>query len=36
MSYYKAVNDKKGKGHGFGKSYNKDKGIRKMLVEVPR
>ena len=25
MSYYKVVNDKKGKGHGFGKPYNKDK-----------
>jgi len=25
-SYYKAMNDKKGKGHGFGKPYNKDKG----------
>ena len=29
MSYYKAVNDKKGKGHGFGKPYNKDKGKKK-------
>jgi len=28
-SYYKAMNDKKGKGHGFGKSYNKDKGRKK-------
>jgi len=26
VNHYKAVNDKKGKGHGFGKSYNKDKG----------
>jgi CRISPR/Cas system-associated endonuclease Cas3-HD len=23
VNYYKAVNDKKGKGHGFGKSYSK-------------
>jgi len=29
MSYYKAVSDKKGKGHGNGKPYNKDKGKRK-------
>jgi len=29
MSYYKAVNDKKGKSHGFGKPYNKDKGKKK-------
>ena len=29
MSYYKAVSDKKGKGHGNGKLYNKDKGKRK-------
>jgi len=29
MSYYKARNDKKGKGHGFGKPYNKDKGKKK-------
>jgi len=28
-NYYKAVNDKKGKGHGFGKPYNKDKGNKK-------
>ena len=27
-SYYKAMNDKKGKGHGFGKPYNKDKAKR--------
>jgi len=27
--YYKVVNDKKGKGHGFGKSYNKDKRKKK-------
>ena len=29
MNYYKAMNDKKGKGHGFGKLYNKDKGKKK-------
>jgi len=29
VNYYKAVNDKKGKGHGFGKLYNKDKGEKK-------
>jgi len=29
MNYYKAMNDKKGKGHGFGKPYNKDKGKKK-------
>jgi len=29
MNYYKARNDKKGKGHGFGKPYNKDKGKKK-------
>jgi len=29
MNYYKAVSDKKGKGHGNGKPYNKDKGKRK-------
>jgi len=29
MSYYKAVNDKKGKGHGIGKPYNKEKGKKK-------
>jgi len=29
VTYYKAVNDKKGKGHGFGKLYNKDKGKKK-------
>jgi len=29
MNYYKAVNDRKGKGHGFGKPYNKDKGKKK-------
>jgi len=28
-SYYKDINDKKGKGHGFGKPYNKDKGRKK-------
>jgi len=28
-NYYKVVNDKKGKGHGFGKPYNKDKGKKK-------
>jgi len=26
VNHYKAVNDKRGKGHGFGKSYNKDNG----------
>ena len=36
MSYYKAVSDKKGKGHGNGKPYNKDKSKRKDLVEAPR
>jgi len=25
-NYYKAQHDKKGKSHGFGKPYNKDKG----------
>jgi len=29
MNYYKAVNDKKGKNHEFGKPYNKDKGKKK-------
>jgi len=29
VNHYKAVNDKKGKGHGFGKPYNKDKGKKK-------
>jgi len=29
MNYYKASNDKKGKGHEFGKPYNKDKGKKK-------
>jgi hypothetical protein len=29
VNYYKAVNDKKGKSHGFGKPYNKDKGKKK-------
>ena len=28
-SYYKPMNDKKGKSHRFGKSYNKDKGRKK-------
>jgi len=28
-NYYKAVNDKKRKGHGFGKPDNKDKGKKK-------
>ena len=28
-NHYKAVNDKRGKGHGFGKPYNKDKGKKK-------
>ena len=36
MSYYKAVSDQKGKGHGFGKAYNKDKGKKRDVVEVPR
>jgi len=30
-SYYKAVNDKKGKVHGLGKPYNKDKGKKKEI-----
>jgi len=29
MKYYKARNDMKGKGHGFGKPYNKNKGKKK-------
>jgi hypothetical protein len=29
ISHYNVVNDKKGKGHGFGKPYNKDKGKKK-------
>jgi hypothetical protein len=29
VDHYKAVNDKKGKGHGFEKPYNKDKGKKK-------
>jgi len=29
VNHYKAVNDKKGKVHGFGKQYNKDKGKKK-------
>ena len=29
MNFYKAVNDKKEKGHGIGKPYNKDKGNKK-------
>jgi len=29
MNNYKAVNDRKGKGHGFGKPYNKEKGKEK-------
>jgi len=29
MSYYKAVNDKKGKDHGIGKPFNKDKSKKK-------
>lgn len=29
VNHYKAVNDKKRKGHGFGKPYYKDKGKRK-------
>ena len=29
VNHFKAVNDKKGKGHGFGKPYNKDKGKKK-------
>ena len=28
-NHYKAQHDKKGKGHGFGKLYNKDKGKKK-------
>jgi len=28
-NHYKAVHDKKGKGHGFGKPYNKDKGKKR-------
>jgi len=28
-SYYKAMYDKNGKGHGFGKPYSKDKGRKK-------
>ena len=31
VNHYKAVNDKKGKRHGFGKSYNKDKGKNKVV-----
>ena len=33
MNYYKVVNDKKGKGHGFGMPYNKDKGKKKEVDE---
>ena len=29
VNYYKAVNDKKGKSHGFGESYNRYKGKKK-------
>jgi len=29
MNYYKVVSDKKGKGHGIGKPYNRDKGKKK-------
>jgi len=29
VNHYKAVNDKREKGHGFGKPYNKDKGKKK-------
>jgi hypothetical protein len=29
VNHYKAMNEKKGKGHGFGKPYNKDKGKKK-------
>jgi len=29
VKHYKVVSDKKGKGHGFGKLYNKDKGKKK-------
>jgi len=29
LNYYKAVNDKKGKGHGIRKPYNKDKSKQK-------
>jgi len=30
-NHYKAMHDKKVKGHGFGKSYNKDKGKKKKV-----
>ena len=33
VNHYKAMNDKKGKGHGFGKPYN-IKERRKRLVEA--
>jgi hypothetical protein len=29
VNHHKAMNDKRGKGHGFGKPYNKDKGKKK-------
>jgi len=29
VNHYKAENNKKGKGHGFEKPYNKDKGKKK-------
>jgi hypothetical protein len=29
VNHYKAQNEKKGKGHGFGKPYSKDKGKKK-------
>jgi len=29
VNYYKVVNDKKGKGHGFGKPYSKDNGKKR-------
>ena len=31
MNHYKAMNNKKGKSHGFGKPYNKDKGKKKKV-----
>lgn len=36
VNHYKAMNDNKGKGHGFGKWYNKDKGKKKDVGGVSK
>jgi len=36
MNYYKARNDKKGKGHRFGKLHNKDRGRLLATIVVKR